>query len=270
MKILDIITEVTATAPSAEAIAQAWITANPEKADAHRASLEKKWTAGASAMRFFKTTNVWAPTIEAGAKVYALEQIAGQPLAQFKQGYPEFANYTEEQKAIWVSKARDEIFGIWVAQYAAQAIIRFVFGSASFLGSFLRTFGGAAGTVITKRPGFGAAFLQELVIAGATIWIQSPSGIKLIQENLGPAFFNVPGAVVTGSWDWLVKKIAGWTGIDINQTVTPNIANAVNVASAADTTGIKYKDPAQADRDYADFEKLTRSRGGTGKMPGQL
>ena len=268
MKILDIITE--ATAPTVEAIAQAWITANPEKADAHRASLEKKWTAGASAMRFFKTTNYWAPTIEAGAKVYALEQIAGQPLAQFKQGYPEFAGYTEEQRAIWISNARNEVFGIWAAQYAAQGIIRGIFGSASLLGSFLRTFGGVAGTAITKRPGFGAAFLQEILIAGATVWIQSPSGIKMIQEYLGPAFFNVPGAVITGSWDWLVKKIAGWTGIDINQTVTPNIANAVSVASAADTTGIKWKDPAQADRDYADFEKLTRSRGGTGKMPGQL
>jgi hypothetical protein len=44
----------------------------------------------------------------------------------------------------------------------------------------------------------------------------------------------------------------------------------VKVASAADTTGIKWKDPAQADRDYADFEKLTRSRGGNGKLPGEL
>ena len=270
MKILDIITEATTPAPTVEAIAQAWITANPEKADAHRASLEKQWTAGASAMKFFKTTNIWAPTIEAGAKVYALEQIAGQPLAQFKQGYPEFASYTEEQKAIWVSKARDEIFGIWVAQYAAQAIVRFVFGSASLLGSFLRTFGGVAGAVVTKRPGFGAAFLQELVIAGAMIWIQSPSGIKTIQEYLGPAFFNVPGATVTTAWDWLVKKIAGVTGFDINQTLTPNTTAAVNIASAADTTGIKWKDPAQADRDYADFEKLTRSRAGNGKLPGEL
>lgn len=269
MKILDIITETTAP-PSAEAIAQAWITAHPERADAYRATLDKKWTAGDSAMKFFKTTNIWAPTIEAGAKVYALEQIAKQPLEQFKQGYPQFASYTEEQKAIWVSRARDEIFGIWVAQYAAQAIIRFVFGSASLLGTFLRTFGGVAGTVITKKPGFGGAVVQEAIIAGATYYLQSESGTKMIKEYIGPAFFNVPGAVVTSSWDWLVKKIAGWTGIDINQTLTPATTAAVDVASAASTSGIKWSDPAQDAKDYADFEKSTRSRGMTGKMPGQL
>jgi len=269
MKILDIITEA-ATPVTAEAVALAWITANPDQADAHRAALEKKWTAGNSAMRFFKTTNIWLPTIEAGAKVYALEQIAGQSLAQFKQGYPEFASYTEEQKAIWISKARDEIFGIWVAQYATQALIRFAFGSASLLGTFLRTFGGAAGTVITKKPGIAGKLIEEGIVAAAQVFLSSPYGTKMIKEYIGPAFFNVPGAIVTGSWDWLVKWIEEWTGININKTVTPNITAAVDVASAASTNGIKWSDPAQDAKDYADFEKQTRSRGMTGKMPGQL
>jgi hypothetical protein len=255
---------------TAEAVALAWITANPDKADAHRAALEKRWTAGNSAMRFFKTTNIWLPTIEAGAKVYALEQIAGQSLAQFKQGYPEFANYTEEQKAIWISRARDEIFGIWVTQYAAQAIVRFAFGSASLLGTFLRTFGGVAGTVITKKPGFGAQLAQEALILFITYWLQSEAGTSLIKKHIGPAFFNVTGAIVTGSWDWLVTKIAEWTGFDINQTLTPNTTNAVNVASAASTNSIKWSDPKQDAKDYADFEKSTRSRANTGKMPGEL
>jgi hypothetical protein len=270
MKILDIITEATATVPTVEAIAQAWITANPEKADAHRASLEKKWTAGNSAMKFFKATNIWGPTIEAGAKVYALEQIAGQPLAQFKQGYPEFASYTDVDKAKWISRARDEIFGIWVTQYAAQAILRFVFGSASLLGTFLRTFTGAAGTIITKKPGIGGELIKEGIIAAAQVFLTSSYGTKLIKEYIGPAFFNVPGAVVTGSWDWLVKWIEEWTGININQQFAPNTTAAVDVASAASTNGIKWSDPTQDAKDYADFEKMTRSRGMTGKMPGEL
>jgi len=270
MKILEIITEVTAPAPSAEAIAQAWIKAHPEQATAYQATLEKKWTAGASAMRFFKTTNIWAPTIEAGAKVYALEQIAGQSLEQFKQGYPAFAGYTEEQKAIWVSRARDEIFGIWVAQYAAQAILRFAFGSASLLGTFLRTFSGAAGTIITKKPGIAGKLIEEGIIMAAQAFLTSSYGTNMIKENFGPAFFNVPGKVVTGSWDWLVEWIEKWTGININKQLAPNTTAAVAVASAADTNGIKWSDPAQDAKDYADFEKMTRSRGMTGKMPGEL
>ena len=269
MKILDIITE--ATAPiSADAFALAWMQANPKQVLAYKETLGYKWGVGSSMMKFFKGTVFWAPTIEAGAKVWALEQIAKQPLEQFKQGYPEFANFSEADKAKWISQARDEIFGIWVTQYAAQGLISVVFGSASLLGSFLRAVGGAAGTAITKKPGFGSEFLMQAVKAAATWWLQSETGTRMIKEYIGPAFFNTSGAVVTTSWDWLVERIAEWTGVDINQELAPATTDAVKATVAADTTGIKWKDPARAAKDYADFEKRTRSTNMTGKAPGEL
>jgi hypothetical protein len=269
MKILDIITETTAP-PSAEAIAQAWITANPGKAAAYQETLAKQWTLSSSIMKYFKYGNVWLPTLEAGVKVWALEQIAKQSLEQFKQGYPEFAAYTDLDKAKWVSKARDEIFGIWFAQYAVQAIIRGVFLSASLFSTFLRTVAGAAGTVITKKPGFGAALAQEGLILAAQAWLGSPAGTKWLKEFIGPAFFNGTGAAITTSWDWLNDLIKKYTGIDINDTATPGINDAVKKTVAADTTGITWKDPAQAAKDYADFEKRTQSTNMTGKAPGEL
>jgi hypothetical protein len=51
MKILDIITEA-APPVTADAIAMAWIKANPEKAAAYQETLAKKCTIGDSLMRF--------------------------------------------------------------------------------------------------------------------------------------------------------------------------------------------------------------------------
>ena len=275
MKILDIITEATTpiTPASAEAIAQAWILRNPEKHAAYVESLKKNWTLGTSIMKYFKYGNVWGPTLVAGAKVWALEQIAKEPLDSFRKSDPTFAAYTDLEKAQWISKARDEIFGIWFAQYAVQGIIRGAFASASLLGTFLRTVGGVAGAAVTKKGnGFsiGSAIFEEAMIATAQVWIQSPSGNKWLKEVIGPAFFNAPGAVITTSWDWLVEKIEEWTGINVNKELTPGIDDAVKKTVAADTTGITWKDPAKAAKDYADFEKRTQSTNITGKAPGQL
>jgi len=270
MKILDIITEATTPVVTADALAMAWIKANPEKAAAYQETLAKQWTLGTSIMKYFKYGNVWYPSLLAGAKVWALEQIAKEPLETFRKSDPAFAAYTDLEKAQWISKARDEIFGIWFAQYAVQGIIRGCFASASLLGSFLRTVGGAAGLAVTKKPGFGAAVAQELMIAAAQVWIGSPSGTKWLKDLIGPAFFNAPGAAITTSWDWLNELIEKWTGVNISQQLTPGINDAVKKTVAADTTGITWKDPAQAAKDYADFEKRTRSTNITGKAPGQL
>lgn len=269
MKILDIITEAT-TPVSADALAMAWIKANPEKAAAYQETLAKQWTLSTSIMKYFKYGNVWGPSLLAGAKVWALEQIAKEPLETFRKSDPAFAAYTDLEKAQWISKARDEIFGIWFAQYAVQGIIRGCFASASLLGAFLRTVGGAAGLAVTKKPGFGAAVAQELMIAAAQGWIGSPMGTKWLKDLIGPAFFNAPGAAITTSWDWLVELIEKWTGVNINKELTPGIDDAVKKTVAADTTGVTWKDPAKAAKDYADFEKRTRSTNITGKAPGQL
>jgi hypothetical protein len=272
MKILDIITETT-TPASSEAIAQAWILRNPEKHAAYLKTLEKQWTLGTSIMKYFKYGNVWGPSLLAGAKVWALEQIAKEPLDTFRKSDPAFAAYTDLEKAQWISRARDEIFGIWFAQYAVQGMIRGCFASASLLGAFLRTVGGVAGVAVSKKGnGFsiGSAIFEEAMIATAQFWIQSPSGTKWLKEVIGPAFFNAPGAVITTSWDWLVDKVEEWTGVNVNKELTPNIDDAVKKTVAADTTGITWKDPAKAAKDYADFEKRTRSTNITGKAPGEL
>ena len=236
-------------------------------------TLEKKWTVSSSIMKYFRAANVWGPTLEAGAKVWALEQIAKEPLDSFRKSDPAFAAYTDLEKAQWISRARDEIFGIWFAQYAVQGIVRGCFASASLLGAFLRTVGGVSGVALSKKGGgfsIGRAVFEESMIAAAQYWIQSPAGTKWLKEVIGPAFFNAPGAVITTSWDWLVDKIEDWTGVNINKNLTPNIDTAVKKTVAADTTGITWKDPTQAAKDYADFQKRTASTNITGKAPGEL
>jgi len=264
MKILDIIIEATpAPAPKLDpkTIAEAWIKANPDAAQQHIDSLNKTW--GNGIMKYFKSANVWGPTIQAGVEVWALEQIASEPLEQFKSTSSTFANYTEQNRKEWIVQARNEIFGVWFDQYAVQIIVRSIFGSTKLLASFLNFVGGGLAVGVSKGKisfASGGRIFEEAAIAGLQIWIASPAGKAWLKETISPAFFNFPGMGVTWLWDKFVDLLKGWTNgkIDLGK-ITPGIDQARKDVAAADTSGAVQMSPDEYAKKTADFEKATRS-----------
>lgn len=251
MKILDIIYETTPTAKvqlsatDIEALAKAWITANPQKAAGYSATATKGYSGGV--LKIFKTVGLITYIAELNLNLYALNEIAKEPLETFRSSNPKFSSYTQEEKDAYIKTARDQYYGIWSTQILVPLLAKWIRGGMPVVKQFFDLLenefgavGGAKGRVLFKIIG-------TVGMTALMAWLGTPGGTEWLANSIFMPLIRTVGSGVAWSWDKIWPTIQDVSGMPLDK-INPDTQQSVdNVRQSSPDTG-----PSQS---YADFQK---------------
>jgi hypothetical protein len=229
MKILDIITEAKAPAElpaELQAIVSNWIAKNPDKVKAAQPNLMKRYNP--NMITLFKNVLLYGPIVQLNLNLYALEQIAAEPLQTFRASSPAFAAYTQEQKDVYIKEARDLYYGIFAAQMVIPALMAWVVKGTKVIAEMFGLLEAAHGKVGGKL-GAIVNVAGILAITGFMGFLGSPQGIAWMSDSIFMPIIRMSGSATAWTWDWIWPKIQELTGLrisDVNPATTQSVAQA--------------------------------------------
>jgi len=242
MKILDIITEAPGTMTQAEidAVVGNWKKQNPD-AVAKLSKADPLAGKNPAAANLLRTAVGIAPLIELNLNLYALDQVAAQPLATFQQSNPKFASFTQEQKDAYIKQMRDMYYGVWSAQILIPILATWLKKGTPVVNTlfdFLESY-------IGRIPGKAGGLLRAAIVAagsGIVLWLGTDSGIAWLAGSIFMPIIRMTGTGVAFTWDKIWPWIQEKTGIPLDK-VNPNTQTAVDNDRVANFKGLNLMDP---------------------------
>jgi len=250
MKILDIIQETsgtnTMTPAEINAIIEAWKKQNPEAVSKYKVDpLAGKHPAAANLL---KTAIGIAPLVQLNLNLYALEQIAAQPLDTFRRSNPKFAEFTQEQKDQYIKEVRDMYYGVWSAQILIPLLgawLKKGVPVVNTLFDFLESY-------IGRIPGKAGALLRAAILIASNafvLWLATPGGTEWLANSIFMPIIRMTGSGVAFTWDKIWPWIQEKTGIPLDK-INPNTTTAVdNFRHSSGLGAIKMTDPKDFDKE---------------------
>lgn len=226
MKILDIITEAKAPAElpaELQAIVTNWIAKNPDKVKAAEPNLMKRYNP--NIITLFKNVLLYGPIVQLNLNLYALEQIAAEPLQTFRASNPAFAAYTQEQKDSYIKEARDLYYGVFAAQMVIPALTMWVVKGTKVIAEMFGLLEAAHGKIGGKL-GTIVNVAGILAITGFMGFLGSTQGIAWMSDSIFMPIIRMSGTGVAWTWDKIWPMIQKYTGLPISD-VNPETGAAV-------------------------------------------
>jgi len=245
MKILDIITEAstpTELPGELQTLVSNWITKNPDKMKGADAKVMTRYNP--NMITLFKKVMIFAPLVQLNLNLYALEQIAAEPLAKFQTSSPAFAAYTQEQKDAYITQSRELYYGVFAAQTVIPMLGRWIRGGVpvvkemfDLLESSFGKLGGKLGSIVKIFVAVG--------IEGFILFLATPAGIAWMSDSIFMPIIRMSGTGVAWTWDKVWPMIQKYTGLPISD-VNPETTAAVKRDISQNSFGnIKLMDPQQ-------------------------
>jgi hypothetical protein len=227
MKILDIITEAstpTELPGELQTLVSNWIAKNPDKVRAAQPNLMTRYNP--NMITLFKKVMIFAPLVQLNLNLYALEQIAVEPLAKFQTSSPAFAAYTQEQKDAYIKEARDLYYGVFAAQMVIPALGKWIRGGTpvvkemfDLLEASFGKLGGKLGSIVKI---FVAVGIEAFIL-----FLGTPAGIAWMSDSIFMPIIRMSGSGVAWTWDKIWPVIQKYTGLPIDK-INPNTQVAVD------------------------------------------
>jgi hypothetical protein len=270
MKILDIIVEAAPsnmTPAEINAVIDAWKKQNPEAVAKYKVDpLAGKNPAAANLLR---TAVGIAPLVQLNLNLYALEQVAAQPLATFQQSNPKFASFTQEQKDSYIKQMRDMYYGVWSAQFLIPILGAWLKKGTPVVNVLFDFLEGYIGRI----PGKAGGLIRGAITAAGSLfvlWLASEQGIAWLADSIFMPIIRMTGSGVAFTWDKIWPWIQEKTGIPLDK-VNPNTQTAVDNDRKATLGGMKLMDPYEFANKEQDLIKRMNDKNkqtGGGIVPG--
>jgi hypothetical protein len=222
MKILDIISEATATSPlhaAAGAPPQGttipatdkWYQKNYEANAKAYERISKGWTGGL--YNALRVIGALGPCIWFTASYWALNDIAKLSDAEFT----EYTGVSAANKNKWVADSRSMLLGTFTAQYLVYGVYWIGKNLLRFTGILTIVTAGLGLALKNGKAGkliWGTKIVEQAALAAFVNWLGTPDGQKWMQQNLLVAgILKVEGATLGAIWDTIYEKFFEYTGI---------------------------------------------------------
>ena len=223
MKILDIITEAQAqqVSPALEKVVADWLAKNNTKGLDTRVMSRYN----PNMLTLFKKIMIWVPLVQLNLNLYALEQIAKEPIQTFQARSPEFASFTPEQRDTYIKEARDLYYGVFATQMLLPALTKWIVRGTpvvrelfALLEASFGKIGGKLGTIIKI---FAVVGIEAFVAFLAT-----PAGIQWMSTSIFMPIIRMSGSATAWTWDHIWPTIEKYTGLPIGD-INPETGAAV-------------------------------------------
>jgi hypothetical protein len=237
MKILDIIVEATPVIPTLnyadiEKVALAWTRASPENAaKAEKAAQLALSKYNADFISIFKQAALIAKITQLNVNLYALEQMAKEPLENFQTLNPAFASFTIEQKASYIKGMRDQIYGVFSVQILLPALTAWL-AKGGLTEALLKTLGKVGVGIFGSKISGLIKIVAVVGMEGFLLWLNTDGGRTWLANSIFMPMIMSIGAGVTWGWDKIWPTIQDITGIPIDK-INPNTQKDVEIARAA-------------------------------------
>jgi len=245
MKILDIITEAPASTEipgELQTLVSNWIAKNPEKMKGADVKVMSRYNP--NMITLFKKVMIFAPLVQLNLNLYALEQIATEPLQTFRASSPSFAAYTQEQKDSYIKEARELYYGVFAAQMVIPALGRWIRSGTPVVREMFDLLEASFGRIGGKLGSIVKIFVA-VGIEAFILFLGTPQGIAWMSDSIFMPIIRMSGSGVAWTWDKIWPKIQELTGLPIDQ-INPNTGDAVKRAVSVNSFGnITMPDPEQ-------------------------
>ena len=244
MKILDIITEAPAQQLPAEleSLVSNWIAKNPDKMKSADTKVMARYNT--NMITLFKKVMIFAPLVQLNLNLYALEQIAAEPLAKFQASSPAFAAYTQEQKDSYIKQARELYYGVFAAQMVIPALAKWIRGGTPVVRELFDLLEASFGKIGGKLGSIVKIFVV-VGIEGFIWFLGTPQGIEWMSDSIFMPIIRMSGSGVAWTWDKIWPMIQKYTKLPIDQINPQTDAAVKRDISQNSFANIKMPDPEQ-------------------------